>query len=209
MKKTLLITIIASALYGSSVQAGNPGGTPDVSGGTVHFHGLITSMSCNISVNGQSADGDVYLAPAGKAEFKTNDALVRPQKFSIDVKGCFKTVTDESSGKVTQEEDNNVQILWTGGNLGQQSNSNKYLANLNNLENDAKNVYIALSITQDKTGLIDIGDRGQKTAVGADIGTETVKGKRYSYYAAYTSPNVQNISEGYILTNAVYGLNYE
>ncbi|WP_392562610.1 fimbrial protein [Orbus sturtevantii] len=197
MKKVLLATTLAT-LFATSMAHG---ATPDVTGGQVNFFGLVTNVSCTISVDGQGSDASVYLAPISINEITKADTLFRPKSFTIDVSNCMPAAEE---GKTKT-----ISVNWTGGNLLAGVN-NGYLANTHGVLG-AQNVQFVLSTDSSSalTNKIIPGDNSQPQANGAIISSANGDISRFTYYVGYVSSEPAKVTAGQVTSYATYEITYE
>ncbi|WP_392563915.1 fimbrial protein [Orbus wheelerorum] len=198
MKKILLATTLAALSTTSIAQAA----TPNVAGGQVNFFGLVTNVSCTVSVDGQGSDSSVYLAPISMSEIAKADTLYKPKSFTIDVSNCLPAATEGQT--------KTISVNWTGGNLLTGSN-NGYLANSNGTSG-AENVQFVLSTDSSSTltNKIIPGASSQPQATATTIsGASGGDVSRFTYYVGYVSSAPTEVTPGQLTSYATYEITYE
>lgn len=190
MKKVLL-TAIATTIIGLSTA--NAADTK-VGGGQVTFNGKVTDVSCNVSIDGQGSDANVYLAPVSLEEVKTGGAgkLLKPKSFVIDVTNC----------SAANAKDDKIGVVWTGGNLLSGSEKLGYLANTNST--GAQNIQFILSADDTKKFIVPNGENQQKS----ELVTEITNGSRFEYYVGYITNKPADVTAGEVKSYATYQITY-
>lgn len=199
MKTKIAIIAAAIALSSSAFAA-----TDNASGGRVDFYGNVTNVSCTISVDGQGSDANVYLAPISVAELK-NDTLLKATPFNINVSKCkaaVAPVADAPSSITVKWTSANQTSTTTGTGEAAVATNNGLL--VNDVQDGAANVYLALSTTKFISGKIIPGaDTGVTKAVD-DNGAA-----RFTYNVGYVTNNATAATAGKVHSYAVYEVSYE
>lgn len=195
MKKILLASVVSSLFMASAAQAATTG----VAGGQVNFYGLVTDVSCTVSVDGQGSDASVYVAPISTSEITNADQLLKAKSFTIDVSNCTPAAAEN--------ETKTIGVSWVGGNLLSGS-TNGYLANTNEVDG-ATNIQFALS-TEATGSVIVPGSSTQTSAKASSItGNDGSSVSRFTYYVGYITSSPSAVTAGAVDSYATYQITYD
>ncbi|MEH5143182.1 fimbrial protein [Enterobacter cloacae] len=179
MKKIAIIAAMSVAFTAAGVNA--------ASTGTITFNGVVTSQTCNATVNGgNSNDGTITLPTVPVSALSTNTATAGQTAFTINVSSCT-TTANANTVKAYFEKGANVD---TNGRLTNTSTSTP-----------ASNVVLQLL---EGTTPINIGDASQTTGTYVTIANNTAT-LPYSvrYYANGAAATAGNVSSS-VMYSLVY-----
>lgn len=181
-KKTLLAAMVM-ATAGSAIAATT---SNDVAGGNITFYGSVTDTTCNVTTD-SGADFTVTLDPITTAQAGETAGVVEhnAKPFTMKVSGC-----KQSSAKA----DKTLKITFGSASI---SDDEKYLMN-----NSGTSEGVGITITKDKSSIIDFNTAIDTAVTGAD---ET----ELTYYANYYNYGGKDITSGNIITAAQYTFSYE
>lgn len=181
MTSALALTI-GALTAGSAIAA-----TENSAGGRVTFEGLVTEVSCTISVDGQAADATVTLAPVSVTEVDAANTLYKSAPFNIYVSDC----EEAGSG-----------IIWEGGNrlANPGTGQENWLANIL-APQGGSNINLALA----KEASSDFITFGENNTNGTEIDEESY---RYTYYVGYITGEPDGVVPGPVQSYATFAVNY-
>lgn len=176
--------IIATAVIGMGILSS---GMAVASDGTITINGLVTTTSCDVSVDGGTGDATVTLPDVSSVQLAETGDVAGAKDFSFALTGC------STGGKVRAYFENDNVNLATG-NL-----ENEVVSN----EGGATNVQV--QITDGEGTRIDLASTTQTNNPYIDIADDAAT---LPYKAQYVSSNGQVIA-GLVNTNLVYTLEYQ
>lgn len=181
MKKALLgMSVAATLLVSGSTLAAAPFAQD---GGSISVKGMVTSGTCNISVNGGTS---IALETALKADFVNNDEVIHQQGFTIGFTGC-----DETIAKAT------LKFINDGSEI---DSTTGYLINSNGSAG-AKSVQVAL---EDKTGAV-----LKLNESGTNVETEIASGSgTMQLSAGYVTNNKDAVTNGAVDALVRFSVDY-
>ncbi|TAM03130.1 MAG: type 1 fimbrial protein [Paraburkholderia sp.] len=173
MKKTLLSLVIAVAPISAAFAQSN---------NTIKFIGEVTDQTCNVAINGTTANPTVLLPAVSTAELDTSGKTAGKTDFTISVSGCTVSNTADQAIKTVF-----VGSKVSGGNLGNTAGGT----------NAATQVALQLFDPAKSGAPFDLSKPGGHTASGLNL-------KKGDTSASYDFA-VQYISEGKATAGAVNG----
>lgn len=166
------------------------------SGGTITFNGKITASTCEATVNGVAADGNVTLPPVAVSAFHADTAGRTP--FTIELANCELTTPDTKVGAFFEPD--GIQVDSVTGHL-------------NNIAAAGAATGVSLQLlnaTDDSP--INVGNAGQSGAVSTQyvVPDATSKKGTLSYFAEYYKINPATApTAGAVQGKVVYDLIYK
>ncbi|HDC4524625.1 fimbrial protein (plasmid) [Enterobacter kobei] len=181
MKKIVLITAIASIL-------GTAGMAQAASNGTITFNGELTANTCDVAIDGQSADATVVLPTVGTNQLDTAAKTAGETGFMIGLNGCAGVLNTASA------------FFEPGASV------DSVTGRLKNMNGTATNVSLQLvdASSPSKT-VIQAGSQNQVTATTyKDVSSGSVSlPYNVRYYAEGPA------SAGTVVSNVVYSIQYQ
>ncbi|MBS0895621.1 MULTISPECIES: fimbrial protein [Tatumella] len=176
MKKTLLV--MSMAVFSATGYA--------ASDNTVQFQGVVSTQTCNVNINGNSASPIVLLPTVAASTLATSGSVAGATKFTVNVTGC-STGSDAASIS-TVFAGNNVT---TNGNLGNTGT--------------AENVSIRLLDSDGSTALAFTNGGTVTTTAFTKAAADTTASQDLTaeYYAEAASPTA-----GTVAASAQYAIQY-
>lgn len=176
--------IIATAVIGMGILSS---GMAVASDGTITINGLVTTTSCNVTVDGGTADATVTLPDVSSVQLAETGDVAGAKDFTFALTGCT------TGGKVRAYFEND--------------NVNSGTGNLDNstLPGDGGATNVQVQITDGAGTRIDLASAAQANNPYVDI---TDDAATLPYKAQYVSSNGQVIA-GLVNTNLVYTLEYQ
>lgn len=176
--------IIATAIIGMGILSS---GMAVASDGTITINGLVTTNSCDVSVNGGTGDATLTLPDVSSSQLAATGDVAGAEDFTFALTGC------SAGGKVRAYfENDNVNIAT--GNLEN---------NTAPVDGGATNVQV--QITDGDGTRIDLASTSQANNPYIDITNDAAT---LPYKAQYVSSNGQAIA-GLVNTALVYTLEYQ
>lgn len=176
--------------------------------GLVNFVGKVVDISCDISVNDQGSDANIYLAPISLFEIHNSEggAYMKSKMFTIKLSQCQSI---SHNGEVVDADLNKISVAWSNGYLVPKTNFETSGLLKNMLADGAQNINFALSInnntTLDADNKIVPADPAQLKVIPK---VSDNKDAIFQYYIGYTTESPKTVTTGLMASYATYEVQY-
>lgn len=204
MKNWLLIMLLSVLSYTNASVALEA----NYDEGKVDFLGKVVDISCEISVNDQGSDANIYLAPISLFEIHNSEggAYMKSKMFTIKLSQCQSV---SHNGEMADADLNKISVGWSNGYLVPKTNFETAGLLKNMLTDGAKNINFALSInnstTLDADNKIVPADPAQLKVVPK---VSDNKDAIFQYYIGYTAEAPKMVTTGLMASYATYEIQY-